>query len=352
MKTGGLNMKYISKPLIDWAIGEIKTKYPEDISLLIGSKGWRIPEDGREVAFNFFIPATDRGYALAKTFIIDGIGYDLFPMSWERVEGLAQMNESLTACLADGIILYARTETEKNRFIKLQEQLRANLKSKDFIFNKALEKISSAMEIYKTLIFEDSLCDVRKGAGFITKYLIEAIMTFNGVYTVDGIYDMCSDLEGLEQVPLQFNTGYEQLIQAKTVEEIKRITYDLIKVTRDFFGKHDQREMSKESYSFEDLAAWYEEGRYTFRRISYYCEKNDVMNSFYWGYHFQHEFDYIQKDFGLNEMKLLEAFDANNLKGFSEKLQEIEAYIVSEIEGNGVKIHKYDTLEEFIRDCD
>lgn len=117
-------MKSISKELIDWAIHEIQAKYPEDVCLLIGHTHWNIAPDGDDVAFNFLIPETERGYKLAETFIIDEIGYDLFPMSWERVGGLAKINEHLTTCLADGIVLYARSEADRNRFVDMQNKLK------------------------------------------------------------------------------------------------------------------------------------------------------------------------------------------------------------------------------------
>ena len=341
-------MKYLSRPLIDWAIHEIETKYPEDISILVGHKGWRIPEDGEEVAFNFFIPATDKGYSLAQTFIINEIGYDLFPMSWERVEGLAEVNESLTTCLADGIILYARNEKDKARFIQLQQILKDHLADQSFTFNKALEKINNAMELYKTMAFEESLCHVRKGAGFISQYLVEAIATSNGTYMKNGPQDIISTLKDFKQVPVHFIGLYEQLIKAEQVEVIKTLSYELIKMTRDFFSSKDTRVIKEEECEFQDLAAWYEEGRYTFRRIGYYCEQNDPFNSFSWGYHFQREFDCIQKDFGLKEMDLLGVFNPNDLSIFKERLDEIEAYIVSEIKAHGVKIRIYDTLEAFL----
>ncbi|ERI93322.1 hypothetical protein HMPREF1982_01746 [Clostridiales bacterium oral taxon 876 str. F0540] len=115
-------MKYISKALIDWAVNKIETEYKDDVSLLIGHKHWKIEPDGEEIAFNFFIPETEHCYRVAKTFIIEDIGYDLFPMSWERVEGLTNLNESIITCLADGIILYARSEKDRQRFIELQEK--------------------------------------------------------------------------------------------------------------------------------------------------------------------------------------------------------------------------------------
>lgn len=43
----------------------------------------------------------------SSTFIIDNMGYDIFPVSWKRVEGLVALNEGITSCLADSDILYA-----------------------------------------------------------------------------------------------------------------------------------------------------------------------------------------------------------------------------------------------------
>ena len=34
----------------------------------------------------YFIPKTERAYSFARTFMIEGVGYDIYPMSWERLE--------------------------------------------------------------------------------------------------------------------------------------------------------------------------------------------------------------------------------------------------------------------------
>lgn len=47
-------------------------------------------------------------------------------------------------------------------------------------------------------------------------------------------------------------------------------------------------------------------------------------------------------------MDLLGVFNPNDLSIFKERLDEIEAYIVSEIKAHGVKIRIYDTLEAFL----
>ena len=67
----------------------------------------------------YFIPRNDKAYKLGRTFIVEGIGYDLFPMRWERVEGLSTLNESLTPLLGNAEIAYSGSDEDKNRFEKL-----------------------------------------------------------------------------------------------------------------------------------------------------------------------------------------------------------------------------------------
>lgn len=343
-------MKYMSKELIDWAINKIQRDYPEDVSLLIGHKHWKIEPDGSEVAFNFFIPETERGYTLAKTFIINEIGYDLFPMSWERIEGLANINEGLTTCLADGVILYARSEGDRQRFIDLQNKLQENLINPSFTYKKGLEKISIAMDLYKNMVFEELLGQVRKASGYIAGYLAQAVATLNGTYFERGPENQIEVLGRMQHIPEQFLVLYQRIVEAKTIQEIKEICYEMIRVTRVFFmDRALHMELKNRGYNFEDLAAWYEEGVYTFRRIYYYCDQKDAFNSFAWGYSLQQELDSIQSDFGLKAMDLMGVYDSVNLDFFRKRAEEIEQYIVSEIRSNDVTIREFSSLNEFLK---
>ena len=343
-------MKNINKELIDWAINKIQKEYPEDVSLLIGHNNWKIKADGDEVALNFFIPATEQGYSLAKTFIIDEIGYDLFPMSWARVEGLANINEGITTCLADGVILYARSEEEKQRFIDLQNKLQENLKNSSFIYKKGLEKINIAMDLYKNMVFEESLGQVRKASGYITEYLSQAIATLNGTYFERGPENQIEVLDNMKYIPEQFTFFYQGIVKAETIDVLKKIAQQLISVTRTYFMERaPHSEIENRKFNFEDLAAWYEEGKYTFRRIYYYCDQKDVFNSFAWGFHFQQEFDSIQAEFGLKPMDIMSVYNPKKLEPFRIRTEEIEQYIASEIRNHGVKLREYSSLEEFLK---
>ena len=72
--------------LTQWVIDKIRNEYRDDISLLLSVKGHCTDGDGHGEVFDYFIPETERGCSLARTFIIDGVGHDLYPRSWERME--------------------------------------------------------------------------------------------------------------------------------------------------------------------------------------------------------------------------------------------------------------------------
>jgi len=343
-------MKYISKELNDWAIDKIKKEFPEDIALLIGHEHWKIAPDGDEIAFNFFVPSTERGYDLSQTFIIDEIGYDLFPMSWDRLGEIANLNESLTTCLADGVILYSRNEEDKDCFIKLQEKLQNNLKTKKLTYMKGLEKINRAMELFQNMLFENSLRGIRKASGFAAHYLVEAIAAVNGSYLQRGPENVIAKLSELEEIPDGFVSLYENLVTARTIEESKDICYKMLTVTRNFFSiRKPEKETQVKEYDYEYLAEWYQEITYWFRRIYYYCDIKDTANGFAWGCSIQRELDFATEEFGLETMELINIFDSQDLSIFRKRAEEIEKYLVSAIEKHNVKIQKFKNLNEFLK---
>ena len=102
-------------PLTKWVINKIENEYKDDVALLVGIKGHSTDGDCHSECFDFFVPATERANELAETFIIDGVGHDLYPRSWERIENSVNLND-MALLLDQATILYARSEEDENRF--------------------------------------------------------------------------------------------------------------------------------------------------------------------------------------------------------------------------------------------
>ncbi|MGI6192059.1 MAG: hypothetical protein ACOYI3_00645 [Christensenellales bacterium] len=340
-------MKAHQKELTNWAIEKIKKEYKDDVALLIAVPGNAQDDDCHGECFDYFVPATEKGLNLARTFIIDGIGHDLYPRSWKRIENMAELKDEFTDGLAKGIILYARSDEDAKRFAAFQQKLRTNLSDREFMFKKALEKLDSAMDIYRTMQFEEPFYKVKMGAGFVARYLALAVAYLNGTY-VDTHLEVDA-LKALKEAPEQFAAQYERIIRENSAQELKKVCYEMIGAARKFIESRKPIGVEEEKTpDYNGLAGWYEELSLSWRRIYTFCGTKEYDKAFPYAMYLQSELNIIQQEFGLKEMDLLGSFNAADLSKLHQRAQELENYIVSEIESHGVSINRYDSLEQFL----
>ena len=224
--------------LTEWVIQKIKTEYPDDIALLIGVEYGSINNDGHGEPFDYFIPATERGNELSQTFIIGDVGYDLYPRSWERTERTASLDDLATPCLANAKILYAKSEEDVERFASIKGKLFQNLNDPSFTYKKALENLDTAMDLYKTMMFEDRLYRVRGLAGYIHYYLTISVACLNKTYRRDWHSGRTKEISQWKELPDQFIEYYEAILAANTASELKNLAHLLIASTRQFIARY------------------------------------------------------------------------------------------------------------------
>jgi hypothetical protein len=336
--------------LDNWAINKITTEYKDDIQLLIGHNSYRLPGDVELARISFFFPATDKAYELAKAFIIDGIAYDLFPMSWERIERMTELDEDNASCVGDAEILYYRTEQDKERFLELQNRLKGHLNDPQFTLKKALEKVSVAMELYQTMMFEDELYKVRKAAGHILNYLLNAVAYSNGTYFRNGYMNRRTQkLLEMKDLPDDLLKLQEDIIKAGTTGETKQLCHELISSVRRYFtAKKGEPEKRWIDQNYADLADWYQELSYAWREIYHWCDQDDAVNAFMRGCFLQSELDIVAEEFGLEVFDLLGSFSSSDLAAYRKQAESLEKELISIIEKNGVSIESYDTVKDFL----
>ncbi len=335
--------------LDNWAITKINTEYKDDVQLLIGHNAYRLPEDTELARISFFFPATDKAYNLAKAFIIDDVGYDLFPMSWERIERMTELDEDNASCVGEAEILYCRTEQDKERFLELQNRLKEHLNDPQFTLKKALEKVNVAMELYQTMMFEDELGKVRKAAGHILNYLLNAVAYSNGTYFKNGYINARQNLLEMGDIPEHLIQLQEDIIKAGMTGDIKQLCHELISSVRLFLaGKKGEPEKRSVDQNYGDLASWYQELSYAWREVYYWCDRGNAGNAFMRGCFLQSELDIVSEEFGLDEFDLLGSFNSNDLMAYRKQAEDLEKSIISIIEEHGVSVESYDTIKDFL----
>ena len=140
-----------SKLITNWILETVKEQYENDIALVVSHSTLRI--DDNEKVMSYFVPLNKRGEELADNFIIAGEGFDVWSMSWERLEQFANLSEYNITVLADGDVLYARTSEDEERFYALKKKQAENLNNKKKMRCCALEAYSQAKSIYLEMLF-------------------------------------------------------------------------------------------------------------------------------------------------------------------------------------------------------
>jgi len=345
-------MGNLTQKLSEWALNKINTEYKDDIALLIAVENHSVNNDGHGECFDYFIPATDRGFELSQTFIVEGIGYDLYPRTWQRMENTANLIDCATNCLGNAKILYYRTEEDKNRFLKLKELLFDNLSNKEFMYKRSLEKLDNAMKLYQTMMFENQMYRVRTAAGYIADYLSDIVFYFNETYFINWRNGHYAELKKLVCLPHNFIEYYVAIINAKAIDELKTLSYLLIDVTRKFISIHKPDvKLQPINVDYQAAADWYHELSLTFRRIKFYCVTDNAEQAFNDACYLQNELILVKDEYGFaNDMvDLLGYFSSEDLASFNSRVKKIENYIIEHIEKNGVKLKNYNSIEEFLK---
>jgi len=341
-------MRNTGRQLADWAVKKIESEYRNDVCLLLEHKTLKLEKDREDVAFSFYIPATNRANGLAKTFIVDGVGYDLFPRSWEAIESMADVKHYNTTCLADAEILWARSDEDRQRFASLQARLQANLKNPQYMMERSKKWLNTVAEIYQNTLFEERLHKIRENSGYICDLLSIAVAFANLRYFRHGQTNQLNELSSMKKVPKDFVSLYRAVITESCPDAQKRLCYEMIKSTKDFFGTLETPTRATDFLDFSELADWYQELCYTWRRVYHWCDVNDPINAYIWCCMLQNEVDEWGEKFRIKDTDIMSYYNANSLDSLREQAQNVESAFRQAIATNGVKLDEYKTIEDFL----
>lgn len=329
----------------EWVLDTVKEKYADDIVLIVAHSTLRISDDLQ--VMSYFVPITDKGRSFAQTFILEGQGFDIWGIEWERLEQFAVLNEYNITCLADGEVIYARTPEDKERFESLKLRQKINLADPVLQRAHALEAFSQAKQIYFEMLFAKG-SDVKVGAAYCLDYLARAVCFSQGGFFRKAQTEQLAELRQAGELPEGFADLYNAVICQKDEKKQKEWCYELIGIVESFL-EHPEKTGHQE-YNFQDLADWYGELSYTWLRIRHYCQEENITKAYMWGSMLQEELNRVCEDFGLAKMELMESFDSERLSEFAEQANRLEEEMRKRIIAGGGKIREYHSREEFLNE--
>lgn len=284
---------------------------------------------------------------MCKTFIVEEVGYDLFPMTWQRVESIAEFNEYLTPCLANVKILYCNSEEDRKKFEELQNKLKNNLNNKVFMLEKASEKMKAVFKIYQTMLFEDDLCELRVFAGQVVMHLSDAVAYANKTYFSHGLKKQIDDLKKMQSTPEDYVSLYESVVKANSEIQLRDYCYKIIKNTKSYLDHRNiKMKEEKKKVKYEELAEFFEEAISTWNKIKICCDNGNSILAYISRVCLQRKLNNVSREIGLHKFDLMSYYDATLLEKFKERAIEIQKEIVRIIEESGIHIEKYDPVKE------
>ena len=339
------NSEFVTK----WVIDTVKEKYPDDVALVVSHTTLLI--DDAEPAVSYFVPITNRGNELSRTFILNGEGFDVWGIPWERLERFAELEEYNITVLADSEILYAKDDEWAARFEQLRSKQLANLADAAKMRKCALKAYAQAKELYAEMLFADG-SDTRMTAGYVLDYLAQAIAFSNHTYFKRSQTAQLEELQRMAQtgkVPEGFCELYLSVIKETDGTKQKEKCHKAVSIVHEYLEETYSWDAPKE-HNYQDLADWYAELSYTWLRLRHYAKNGDYVKVYMWGIFLQNELNGVCEDFDLEKPELMAYFDCKDLSAFISRADELETRIRRAITSNGGTIREYGSEEEFLNE--
>lgn len=285
----------------------------------------------------YFVPKTEAGLNLARTFILDGVGYDIFPMSWQRLEAIANLETSQQPLVGDVWVLYADDPDDLARFKEIQQLLKTNLQDHNFRKKAAEQRFLRAASRLPTAQY--TLKDSRLSSGGMLMDIAEGLAYERGEYYHRGLKTQFSDLLQLPDLPKAMEQLYLSVLKAQTTAEISQASLALLTEIGCPYAAPQPVLWPDMPQEGQDLAGLYEEIRSTFLKVYRCVEKKDPVLAFLSAVCLQWDFPWLD---------VLSVYDFYDLRPLEVQTRQAESTVRSRIAQTGGILREYNGFEAFL----
>jgi len=345
--------KAINTSLADWIKRKAETDYPQDIGLVCVYGSWlNGTMNARSDIDCYFVPETERSMAFARTFLLEGVGYDIYPMTWQRLEDIAALRTPMQPLLGDVRILYG-SEAAVARLEKLRQTMGANLADAAYRQRIARERCDMAGSALAEAEGVTENAKLWETAGFAIAVLADAVAVFRGAYFRFGVKRLFEDLAA--GFPGWVAEGYRAVVEADSGAHAVAAARSYLEAVCDAVGARIGAPAAAGKTPVSGpvdagiLAEIYQEICSTFGKIYVSCQGGNAPLAFRSAVTLQGELREMRA-FGCPEMYLLGDYHFTRLEDLAKAAARVEERLVSFIRENGGTIRAYDSFAAFEED--
>ena len=330
-----------NQKFIDVILDTINTHYHEDIALVIlyGSCFNGSSHDKSDLDV-LVIPKTERGTNFAKTFILDGIGFDLWNSSWTILENIARHEDMRAGILADSTPIYFGDEESREKYDRLKAESleKPSLTAEDY--HNAMNFVENAKKYYGGLCLSGTSAYI----GGIVMELVYALCLLNRSYLRFGAKKILEEAVEFKLLPENFvETAKKAMLEP---EAGVSLCGELIRSCESFIRGQFKGFFENGKLSAH-ITGLYEEISAHWNKIRNACENGDAVRAFIAASSLQGELDFSAEYLGeYGGFDLFAGYDPSDLGAFRAHCDEIEKKYTAALEKNGVPVTVYTSFDE------
>ncbi|MBA9088166.1 hypothetical protein FHR92_004662 [Fontibacillus solani] len=354
----------------DILVNHIKTNCPDDIAIVAyyGSYAQGTATEHSDLDF-FYIPATPDGYRQSIAFILEDISFDFWPISWERAEQMASFDDPKTSVIADSKLLYTRSEDDRSRFEQLHNKVTTTAQDGLQLLEKSEQELRDTyVHLYKMsrMLPSDNIAFFRYEARSVLTKVLYSLARLNQTYVTKGWGKNLEQIYKFKLRPAQLEKHITTITQSGSCNAVLNACEELTQETLELLMKQKETFSTPPAYH-DRMKGAYEELKGMLDKIILACDANDYTTAFFWSveiqeliamfiYHAEKGYWPIALDLSLDYQELynnlafpdlVSYLDPHDLAPLCEAVKRLDARFESCLKDKGVKINRFDTLEQF-----
>ncbi|NGZ77728.1 nucleotidyltransferase domain-containing protein [Saccharibacillus alkalitolerans] len=285
------NVFDVSSALIE----RVRRDYAEDVAIAAyyGSYLDGTATDRSDLDF-FFIPAKPEGYQAGLSFILNGISFDFWPVSWERAEKMARLEDGQAGILADCKLLYVRSDEDLERFNNLKLQLKdiRSFEGEEAFLGRAEEKLNGIYPVLHELRRAGTakpLSGYRLRAFEVMAPLFEAIALLNRTYLRKGWGKNLTQLYDLPIRPNDLEPTVGTILRSADTREIVEGCERLADAVKLLISERRRSLQPPTADYAKRGAGFFEEFKGLLDKVQTACERQDYELAFFAAVHAESE---------------------------------------------------------------
>lgn len=298
----------------------------------------------------YFVVKDAKGEELGMTFIIDGIGFDFWPITWERMERIASHEERITAILTEGRVLYHGSADDLARFQALKAKA-LDVRDGGAFMAKARRVFDGAYKHHFLLGEARNPSEARKHGIRFLFALTHALALLNRDTVKRGRGKLKGELLAMPLVPTDFERHYDVFFESMEVSALQKAATALLR-NMEALLRAQEAAWRAPVEAREALQGFYEELINFYNKIQHGVETGDRVTALYAAHEIMEEVDDVLQGTGLSAEDLpdlREAYDPEDVSAFLRCAKDHQKAFEGLLKAQGVPLRIFSDMEELER---